>query len=187
MMKSAAAFGGVLLALLCAGTASAAPGWLPATTLGSGAKGNECPAQVALDAQGDATAAWTTAEGVQLATKPAAGGWQLATTIAFGSPACIQDVVSNQRGDSVAVWERFDGTRVRDEASVHPAGGSWSVPIVIEEGPKGSSEVMPARAALDLKGDVLVVYRQSGTGDIGGRFYEAGTGASIAVDKEMPT
>lgn len=70
----------------------------------------------------------------------------------------LPDVAMDVRGNSVAVWSAPEGPGVeRIEASVRPAGGSWSGPVPLS--PEGAKAQNP-QVAVDDAGEATVVWSQ---------------------------
>ena len=68
------------------------------------------------------------------------------------------DVAMDARGNSVAVWSAPEGSGVeRIEASVRPAGGSWSGPVPLSP---GGVKAQSPQVAVDDAGDATVVWSQ---------------------------
>ncbi len=101
---------GMLAAM--AGNASAA-GWLPevnaSPVLPNASKFSGSLQDVAVDAQGDATAVWTQFEGteeiLEAATRPAGGGWSAPVQLSqAGEQPLSPKVVVSPDGDAAVVW-----------------------------------------------------------------------------------
>jgi hypothetical protein len=114
----------------------AADGTLGATqTISDPGKDASGP-QVAFDPSGNAVAVWSRFDGaksrVQAAIRPAGGSFGTAQTLSLaGQSATNPQVSMDQSGDAVAVWERSDGTNLRIETSIRPAGGSFGAVTVL--------------------------------------------------------
>ena len=68
------------------------------------------------------------------------------------------DLAMDARGNSVAVWSAPEGSAVeRIEASVRPAGGSWSGPVPLSA---GGVKAQDPQVAVDDAGDATVVWSQ---------------------------
>jgi hypothetical protein len=171
-MRRAICCVGLFFGLALPATAGATRAWLAPSTLGEG-KFTECPARTAMDAHGDTAAEWANAEGLQLATRAGGGPWQLAPPITYGAPVCPVAMVSDPGGDTYALWERFDGVSTHLEASYKPGGGTWEAPASVSVGAK-NPEVIPAAAAFDAYGNLIVVWRSDATHGIYSSFRPAG-------------
>ena len=95
------------------------------------------PAQpeVAVDAQGDATAVWDLYDGssyiTQAAARPAGGSWQ-APVVLSSTGSHLQsfpEVAVDPNGDATAVWSLDDGGSFTVQATVRSVGGSWQTPV----------------------------------------------------------
>jgi hypothetical protein len=87
--------------------------------------------QVALDRYGNAVSVWTQSDGTNnriLASYRTSGLTTFfgptQTISAAGQPASEPQVAVDPAGNAVAVWSRFDGTRLRIQAAYRPAGAS---------------------------------------------------------------
>ena len=152
----------VVLGALAPGTAGAAPAWrAPAALSATGQSASE--SQVALDAQGDATAVWRRYNGtdwiVEASTRLAGGSWQTPIALsASGQNAERPQVALDAQGDATAVWGRYNGTNYIVEASTRPAGGSWQTPIALSAAGQSAEET---QVALDPQGDATAVWHRS--------------------------
>lgn len=135
-----AALAGVAALTAAPAAAVAAPGWTSAAPL------PESPTagypDVALDADGAATALWMQAgipAGIKVATKPDGGRWSQPSPLAgthstsgFASLAVAPD------GVAAGVW--YDGTAGEIQAAYRDADGVWSVDPISSVGPDVTSE-----------------------------------------------
>lgn len=116
---------------------------------------------VAMNAAGQAVAAWTRFDGddvIQGATRPAGGAWSepddlSATGKAAGDPSAAID----EAGEAVVVWTRFDLSANIVQAATHAGSGDWSEPDDLSTG--GSAPVV---AANDAVGAIATWYRFDG-------------------------
>jgi hypothetical protein len=127
--------------------------------------------QVALDPKGDAVAVWYRGDGsnliIQAASRPKGGNWSSPVNLSAPNQDAFEPQVAlDQKGDAVAVWDRFDGSdrSLVVQAASRPKGGGWStasdlsapeyffVPFVPEADP---------HVALDAKGDAVAVWRRN--------------------------
>ena len=139
-------------------TARAQPTWLapvgisrPQLLLGH----DDFDPEIALDAQGNATAIWWTptsgGEGmVRSAVRPIGGTWS--TPVDVSAPGASMDslhVAVDGQGAATAVWARVvdpAGDKVIQSA-YRPAGGAWSVPVDVSVvGPKPTDVLLQAFA-----------------------------------------
>jgi hypothetical protein len=154
------AVGGALLGSVPA--ASAAPAWLNADDLSAGGEDAGRP-QVALDGHGDAAAVWVRSNGanniVQAAFRPAGGTWQTPRDLsAPGQNTANPQVGLDDRGDTIAVWDRFDGSNEIVQAAVRPAAtGAWQTPQDLSSA--GQNAIVP-RLSVDGQGDAVAVWQR---------------------------
>jgi hypothetical protein len=112
-----------LLAALAAAPASAAPTWLGTTNL-SGQEGFF--PLVAMDPPGGAVAVWDRFNGtnliVEASSRPIGSAFSAPVPLsAGGQDAETPQVATDTAGDAVAVWKRFNGTKL-DRRSGKPPG-----------------------------------------------------------------
>jgi PKD domain len=139
----------VLLVLLAgmlaaaAGNASAA-GWLPATNaspvLSNASKFSGSLQDVAVDAQGNATAVWVQWVGfgdmeiLEAATRPAGGAWSASVQLSqAGEQPLSPKVVVSPDGEATVVWLGYNGSTEVVRAATRPAGGAWSQPVALSD------------------------------------------------------
>jgi hypothetical protein len=156
-----AALGCLVLGLLAAAPANAAPTWLAPDDLSATGQNAESP-QVALDSQGDAVAVWRRYDGanyiVQAATRPAGGAWQEPDDLSeAGQNAENPQVAVDSQGDAVAVWRRYDGANYIVQAATRPTGGAWQEPDDLSA--TGQNAENP-QVAVDSQGDAVAVWRR---------------------------
>jgi hypothetical protein len=107
---------------------------------------------LAVDAQGDAVAAWGATVGghivIRAIARPAGGDWQQTPTqlSAGGEDAYGVRAAFDSQGDLTAVWTQFTGSHETIEAATRPYGGVW---------PTTSQPVTDGTA--DASGPVLAV------------------------------
>lgn len=124
--------------------------WLPSEAISSPGVGWPLGAQVAVDAEGTATAIWfrPVAFGdlrVESAVRPAsAGQWQPSVEIGRG---VNPDLAVRFDGSAVAVWSAWPGDYVI-QAAVRPAGGAWLAPMTLS----GPASVFIAHPKLAVDG-----------------------------------
>jgi PKD repeat protein len=133
---------------------------IPLSTLDFSASSDEVASpQVALDAQGDATAVWSQTTGsnksiVWAASRLAANGiWQTpvplsSSTVGSGSPRLVIDAA----GRSTAIWTDATGIHSSDQQP----GGAWSSPVAVSS-VAGSAD---PDLAVDSQGDEALVWDQ---------------------------
>ncbi len=86
--------------------------------------------QLTIDHKGNVVAVWTRSDGanlrVQSAFRPAWRDFKAPDTISSeGQDAFEPQVASDEDGNAIAVWTRFDGSVERVQADVRPRGGSF--------------------------------------------------------------
>jgi hypothetical protein len=129
----------------------------------SGAGQNASAPQVALDAQGTATAVWYRYDGsnniVQSATRPAGGPWSVPVDLSgAGQNASAPHVALDAQGSATAVWYRYDGSNNIVQSARRPAGGPWSAPV--DRSGAGQS-VQGPQVAVDGQGSATAVWSRS--------------------------
>lgn len=119
--------------------------------------------QVAVGADGTATAAWRANDGgdqyVKAATRPAGGAWTTPATLS--NPAQTADrpqVAVDATGDTTAVWRQTGGGYYRVTAATRPAGGSWSAADTLSDA--GQHAYLP-QVAVDPDGDATAVWHRT--------------------------
>jgi hypothetical protein len=110
---------------------------------------------VAMDAAGNAVAAWIRSNGIapaaQTATRSAGGAWSLPQNLSRrGRNAASLDLAMNRRGDAVVSWVQAGGLKTAFRA---PGETKWTrIPITASWGGLG------AHIALDEEGDATIVW-----------------------------
>jgi len=110
---------------------------------------------VAMDAAGNAVAAWIRSNGIapaaQTASRPAGGTWSLPANMSHrGRNAATLDLAMNRRGDAVLSWVQAGGLKTAFRA---PGETKWTnIPITASWGGLG------AHVALDEEGDATEVW-----------------------------
>lgn len=111
--------------------------------------------QVAIDPSGNAIAVWSRFDGtntrIQASYRPSGGSFGAPQTISSaGQNATNPEVSMDTSGNAVAVWERLDGVKLRVEASVRPASGSFgAVQILSDAGQDGFKPKVAAGSNVD--------------------------------------
>ena len=127
---------------------------------------------VAVDAQGNALAALTSASGesvwatsMQVVARPAGERWDSPLRLSVaGEAAAEPQVAFDPRGNATALWSRFPRTGwtiVR--SAIRPAGGSWQAPVNVSA---PGEQAGGGRLAVDGRGTAYAVWQRSLT------FYE---------------
>ncbi len=113
--------------------------------------------------------------GATLVAPPAGAAvtWQPVTNLfadlsAAGGSAQTPAVAVDSRGDATAVWTRWNGTQSVVQASTRPAGGTWSVPVDLAQGPS----VFNPRLTVDPSGNATALWRVR---DVGRSVVQAST------------
>jgi RTX calcium-binding nonapeptide repeat (4 copies) len=110
---------------------------------------------VAMDAAGNAVAAWIRSNGIapaaQTASRPVGGAWSLPRNLSRrGRNAASLDLAMNRRGDAVVSWVQAGGLKTAFRA---PGETKWTrIPITASWGGLG------AHIALDEEGDATIVW-----------------------------
>jgi hypothetical protein len=115
---------------------------------------------VAIDASGNAIAAWTLEGGnyvVQTAVRPAGGDWEEPDDLSdAGEDAREPAVAMSQAGDAVAAWTHFDSSDIV-QAAVRPAGGDWAE---ADELSASGQDAGQADVAIDEAGEAVAVWHR---------------------------
>jgi PASTA domain-containing protein/PKD domain-containing protein len=118
--------------------------------------------QVALDAAGNAVAAWSTDGGLaQASVRPAATGvWGPPQDLSLsGTPLVSVHLAVDPAGDAVAVWQRSNGTNNIVQAAARPAAtGVWEPAKDLSA--VGADGIDP-QVAIDASGIATAVWRRS--------------------------
>lgn len=72
------------------------------------------------------------------------------------------EIASNARGDSVAVWEQFDGERYRIWGNSRPAGQAWGLAVLLET--SSSGHAYSPQLALNAYGSATAIWVQADPG-----------------------
>jgi hypothetical protein len=160
-LRLARTLGGLLLlTLIAASSAVAAPAWLAPIGLSAEAQIAREP-RVAVDAQGDALAVWERGEGegssVQATFRPAGGAWQAPVSLSSSSESQWEPQVAfDGQGDAFAVWEAYNGAHSNVQTAFKPAGGAWQAPVELSSD-EAPGAVHP-QLAVDAQGDAIVIW-----------------------------
>ena len=146
--------------------------------------------QIAIDAAGNAWAAWSQVVGTRthiVANRYSAetGLWAGAAPLEAGpGDATSQKIAMDDKGNALAVWAQPEGARYDVWSSRYTAGTGWGTAVLIETDNAGT--VGSPKVAFDTGGNALAVWMQSdGTRfNIWSSRYTAGTGwgAAAAID-----
>lgn len=118
--------------------------------------------QVAVDPLGNAVAVWSRNDGsngiIQASTQNFGGNWSVPTNLSPpGQTATNPQVIIDQNGNAVAIWERSNGMHLVIQASTLPRNGSWSTPVDISL--PGQEALLP-QLTVNLSGNVLAVWKR---------------------------
>ena len=147
-------------------------GWGTATRIGSGnPNANHVTPQVAMDAAGNALAAWTQYNGaitnVWGNRFVAGSGWGTAGLIQGDSASSGRDpmVAADSGGNALLVWAQFDLTTSADHiwASRYVAGTGWGSSTLLQTSNPTQQANLP-RVAFDSSGNAVAVWNQGAFG-----------------------
>ena len=130
---------------------------------------NAAEPQLALDAEGDATAVWRRYDGadqvVQSSTRLAAGAWRSPNNLsAAGQNASEPQIAVSSAGEALALWKRYDGANTVIEAASETAGGSWQPPFNLSAPGQNATE---PQIAVNPAGETVALWsRSNGTDTI---------------------
>ncbi|MBI5739468.1 MAG: hypothetical protein HZA16_02005 [Nitrospirae bacterium] len=166
---------------------TAGTGWGAAALIETDNAGNAYYPQVAMDAQGNATAVWYQYDGTRFniwAGRYTAGtGWGAAVLIETDNAgnAYYPQVAMDARGNATAVWQQSSGARTDIWANSYMSGTGWGAAVLIETDNAGSAEY--PQVAMDAQGNATAVWQQSvgARTDAWANRYKAGTGWGAAV------
>jgi len=143
---------------------TAGVGWAIAALLETDDSGDALRPQVAMDANGNATAVWSQRLSGQhsiLSSRYAAGvGWGMPVLIETDDTGNAHDaqVAVNPNGDAVAVWRQDDGSPLPSIwSNRYTAGVGWDVAELIEADDSGPA-VYP-QVAIDPNGNAVAAWR----------------------------
>jgi hypothetical protein len=123
---------------------------------------------VAIDAQGDAAAIWSTAGGTSanptiLATvRPSGGAWQTPTELSKTKPPeSNPQIAIDSGGEVLAVWWGVDEGNTVVESSERPTpSGNWQTPIAL---PGTASYTASPHLAEDGQGNAVIAWQANGS------------------------
>ncbi len=123
-------------------------------------------AEVAVNARGDAVAAWQRFEGAdtiaQAATMPAGAEWGSRTSLSVaGADAYVSGAAVDPAGNVVVLWWRSNGTHQVIQAASKPAGGAWLAPTTLSLA--GQTAYGPD-LAFDQAGNAIAVWQRENDG-----------------------
>lgn len=140
--------------------------WSSPEKLTQPADGEANHPQIAVNAAGDAVAAWQLGEVdfdrvVQVATRPAGGSWSAPQTL----PTVLgiePQVGIDAAGDAVVTWMENPGYEWVIDTATHPAGGPWSAATALST--PGGSATEP-QVAVNAAGDAVVTWQRLDSGN----------------------
>ncbi len=129
--------------------------WEEPTTVSEEGQEEGLEPRVAVDAAGEATAAWTRfiygcCRLVQTAAKPAGKPWGEPTNLEVGGDA---RVAVNAAGEAAVVWTQYHGPGDLVQAAVKPVGKPWIKPATLSE-----DEASAPQVAVNAAGDATAVW-----------------------------
>ncbi len=121
--------------------------------------------RVAMNAAGEAVIVWSLGSGLSeeaQASSAAPGGIFGAAQdlTGFTETASLPQVALDSHGDAIAVWEGWDGSKIRIQEASRPAGGSFGTPEFLSAA--GENAGAP-QIAFDSSGNALAVWRFDGS------------------------
>lgn len=120
---------------------------------------------VAMNAAGEAVLVWSLGSGLSeeiQATAATPGGifGETHDLTSFTTVASVPRVALDSRGDALAVWDGWDGSNIRIQDALRPAGGTFGAPGFLS--PPGYNADTP-QIAFDSSNDALAVWRFDGS------------------------
>jgi PKD domain len=121
--------------------------------------------RVAMNGSGEAVLVWSLASGLteKLQASSAAPGGTFGAPVdltGFSTVASVPRVALDSHGDAIAVWDGWDGSNIRIEDAIRPAGASFGSSRLLS--PSGSNADTP-RVTFDAAGNALAVWRFDGS------------------------
>jgi hypothetical protein len=115
---------------------------------------------VAIDAAGEAVAAWTRSDGskdiVEASTRPKGGTWSAPEKLSAAGEDAREVGAGIGAGEATVVWRRANGTNQVIEASSRPRGGGWSGAAELSD---DSHEADNPEVAVAPDGEAVVLWR----------------------------
>jgi hypothetical protein len=162
---------GFASAVVQGATRAAGAGWQAPVDLSGPSQSSlslPVPADVAIDAQGAATAIWSQFNGtndlVQSATRAPGTGWQAPVDVSVaGQNASSPQIAVDPTGNSVAVWERGDPTSSAIvQGATRVPGEGWRTPVDLSVARPNSNSYAP-HVAVGAQGNAVTVWTHSDT------------------------
>ncbi len=133
--------------------------------------------QIAVNATGQAAAAWRgnePGEMIEAAVEPVKGEWQTPVDISgVANYTRHPQITIDSHGDAVSAWGDFNGKDEYVESSIRPAGDAWQTPVTLS-GP--GQDAPPPQVAADASGDVLATWVDATTETVQSVQGSAGSG-----------
>ena len=147
-------------------TRTASGSWAPSTTISDPGQSASNP-DVAIDNTGNALVAWSRSDGtnirIQAAYRPSGGSFAAPLTISDpGFDATKPAIDFDNSGKALLTWQRFDGTKLRVQATTRTAGagGTFANEATLSEG--GQDAFNPqADAGPNVDANGVVVWTRS--------------------------
>jgi hypothetical protein len=128
---------------------------------------NASDSNVAIDPSGNALVAWSRSDGtnirIQAAFRPAGGSFAAPVTVSDpGFDATKPEVDFDASGKALLTWQRFDGTKLRVQATTRSAGagGTFANETTLSEGGQDAFEPR-ADAGPDVDANAAIVWTRS--------------------------
>lgn len=123
-------------------------------------------AEVAVNAAGDAVAAWQRFEGAdtiaQAVTKPAGAEWGSLTSLSVvGADAFVSGAAVDPAGNVVVLWWRSNGSHQVIQAASKPVGAAWLAPTTLS---LPGQTAHAADVAFDQAGNAIAVWQRQNDG-----------------------
>ncbi|MFZ2113121.1 MAG: PKD domain-containing protein [Solirubrobacteraceae bacterium] len=156
-------FDGANARVLAAYRPAGGPFGAPQTLSAAGYEARE--PRVAMNAAGEAVIVWSLGSGLseeaQAASASPGGIFGAAQDLTgFTAAASLPQVTLDSHGDAIAVWEGWDGSKIRIQEASRPAGGNFGAPEFLS--PAGENAGTP-RVAFDSGGNALAAWRFDGS------------------------
>lgn len=121
--------------------------------------------RVAMNGSGNAVIVWSLASGLTEKLQAASAGpggtfGEPVDLTVFTTVASVPQVALDAHGDAIAVWDGWDGSNIRIEDAVRPAGTVFGSPRFLSQ--SGYNADTP-QVAFDSAGDALAVWRFDGS------------------------
>lgn len=126
---------------------------------------NAFQAQVAIDSAGRDIAVWSRFDGnhyvIQSSTKDDSGFWSTPATISMaGADAFFPQVVTDQRGNAIAIWARKSSTNIVIQSASKALKRGWSAPVDISAHDITGNDAAFPQIICNNNGDAYAVWQQ---------------------------